>query len=713
MGRRTEIHIMKTNLPATRINSLILVLICVLSGICAKAQTYTTIANGAWSSASTWQGGNIPVATNIALTAVINIQHVVTYSGGNIVNNGTINIFNPSGITPQLSVANGVNFTNNLTGRINITQGEYQQYRFAGGGQSGSNQNGSFSNNGGYVLVSSSYVEVAQSWTNNGGTVVFKNSSLVIGQSYQTGGPATDTLSFTSLSVGWQGSGDFQEGGLNVYFQSFRAELAGNSGNFSLNGGIANGEIDYVTFKNDFTGTNGNGNLTVSGGLLGTGLSLQAYCMSNSSNFKPNHKLTGPQTQSCALNYFPATLNGAKASKRMNFSSNPVLTSGTNLQAGAQYIYKGVAPGIDATIKIDSIVGGAVINTIDDNTGANGGYIEAFQPIITSDSVKGKSYVVFTFNYNITGTSVPYKLDTFNLTALDIDGQGGLEEFDQISAGAGASASYVSANPKISLTQVSPGAFMALDIDQAPQNGVDTSARENMFTVTNTGVSSFTATLGIKTTQAQTTQRLFSLYTQGFSYLVAPVSLPVTLESFTATLDRNSNQKVNLNWVTVDEINFSHFVVERSTNGADFIDVGTVFTAENTTQKTNYNLADNISAVHSSLLYYRLRLVNMDGTTRYSDIQMINLSEQQQNSLSIVTYPNPATTQINITLPDNWQSKHVTFELFNTIGQLSKITENANSGQTETINVSNLPRGIYIVRVGCDGQTAVQKIVKN
>jgi hypothetical protein len=697
---------------ATSLPSVILICLFCGASFSVKSQTYTTIANGAWSSASTWQGGNIPVATNIPLTAVINIEHIVTYSGGNIVNNGTINIFNPYGTTPLLAVASGVNFTNNLTGKLWINQGAYQQYRFAGGGQSGTNQNGSFTNAGGLVQVNSSYVEVAQSWSNNGGTVSFKNSSLVLGQSYQTSGLATDTLSFTSMSIGWQGSGNFQESGLSVYFKAFRAELAGSSGNFTVGNVIANGEIDYVTLKNDYTGNSGNGSITFSGGILGSGLAVAAYCAPSPSNFKSNGKVSGTQTQNCSLNYFPATLNGAQALKRMNFSANPSLVSGTALQAGAKYIYRGAAPGIDVTVQVDSIVGGAVINTIDDNTGANGGYAEAFQPIITSDSVKGKSYVVFAFDYFITGTSVHYKLDTFNLTALDIDGQGGLEEFDQISAGAGATATYASSNPKITMSQVSPGSFMAIDNDQAPQNGVDTSAKENMFTVTNTGVSSFTAKLGIKTTTAQQTQRLFSLYTQGFSYSTAPVSLPVTLESFTATLS-NNNQQANLNWVTIDEVDFSHFVVERSVDGVEFNDVGTIFTSDNITQKAYYKMTDNISDIHENIIYYRLRLVNMDGTARYSNIQIINLADLQQNELTMSTYPNPAASYLHITLPESWQNKSVTVEMFNAIGQLSKVSQTENSGQTETLDISNLTRGIYVIRVASGTQTIIQKMVKN
>ena len=139
---------MKTNVPFSKmINYLSTVIICVSLSLTVKAQTYTTKANGAWTSASTWVGGVVPNASNIPATAVINIQNTVTISSGNIVNNGTINIYNPAGITPQLVVASGVNLTNNSTGKIYINGGQYQQNRFVGGGQSGSNQSGNFTNN--------------------------------------------------------------------------------------------------------------------------------------------------------------------------------------------------------------------------------------------------------------------------------------------------------------------------------------------------------------------------------------------------------------------------------------------------------------------------------------------------------------------------------------------------------------------------------------
>ena len=105
---------MKTNVPLLKMDHyLLLVLITLFLVFQENPRTYTTISNGAWNSASTWQGGVIPNASNIPAAAVINIRHMVTYSGPDIKNNGIINIKNQTGLAPRLVVAAGVNFQNN------------------------------------------------------------------------------------------------------------------------------------------------------------------------------------------------------------------------------------------------------------------------------------------------------------------------------------------------------------------------------------------------------------------------------------------------------------------------------------------------------------------------------------------------------------------------------------------------------------------------
>ncbi|MEI2740433.1 MAG: hypothetical protein V9F01_16795 [Chitinophagaceae bacterium] len=64
------------------------------------------------------------------------------------------------------------------------------------------------------------------------------------------------------------------------------------------------------------------------------------------------------------------------------------LTSGTDLQVGAKYIFQNVDNNVDAEISIDSLVNGAKINKIDDNSNGTG-YKEAFQPAVQSGGVIG------------------------------------------------------------------------------------------------------------------------------------------------------------------------------------------------------------------------------------------------------------------------------------------------------------------------------------
>ncbi|MBK7560992.1 MAG: T9SS type A sorting domain-containing protein [Chitinophagaceae bacterium] len=80
--------------------------------------------------------------------------------------------------------------------------------------------------------------------------------------------------------------------------------------------------------------------------------------------------------------------------------------------------------------------------------------------------------------------------------------------------------------------------------------------------------------------------------------------------------------------------------------------------------------------------------------------------------MTILTYPNPVTNEVRITIPANWQNKKVVYELLNANGQTAKKTVTTGSSQTETMNVSSLNSGLYIVKVTCEGQSAIQKIIK-
>jgi hypothetical protein len=97
------------------------------------------------------------------------------------------------------------------------------------------------------------------------------------------------------------------------------------------------------------------------------------------------------------------------------------------------------------------------------------------------------------------------------------------------------------------------------------------------------------------------------------------------LAAFTVML--NNNNKVDLKWTTEIETNLSHIMVEKSIDGKNFKEAALVFTYGNTTARSEYAFADNVSKIKSGPVYYRLRIVDVDGTTQYSDTRIIEISK--------------------------------------------------------------------------------------
>lgn len=189
------------------------------------------------------------------------------------------------------------------------------------------------------------------------------------------------------------------------------------------------------------------------------------------------------------------------------------------------------------------------------------------------------------------------------------------------------------------------------------------------------------------------------------------IPLPVKLTAFNATLNKDQS-KVNLTWSTAQEMNVSHFVVEKSIDATNYTDAGIVFANGNTTETMNYSLTDNITNLQATVIYYRLRSVDIDGKNELSNIRVIRIGKATENSVSILTYPNPVTSDLRITVPVIWQNKRAVYEIFNANGQVARRVETGNSSQTENINISSLAPGFYIVKVSCNGETAQQRIVK-
>jgi hypothetical protein len=172
--------------------------------------------------------------------------------------------------------------------------------------------------------------------------------------------------------------------------------------------------------------------------------------------------------------------------------------------------------------------------------------------------------------------------------------------------------------------------------------------------------------------------------------------LPVTLETFTATLINNDAGL--LKWTIAPQANIVKFVVQKSSDGNGFNNIGTVDGNNNTTsyQFTDNNLWDGNN-------YYRLEITDTDGNVQYSQIRNIIFD---QNSFSISIFPNPVKTGL---LYVNTSVNCNSIQICDVSGKVikSKIT----SGTQNTISLTDVSKGIYVAIVITDSGKKVEKIV--
>jgi hypothetical protein len=119
----------------------------------------------------------------------------------------------------------------------------------------------------------------------------------------------------------------------------------------------------------------------------------------------------------------------------------------------------------------------------------------------------------------------------------------------------------------------------------------------------------------------------------------SPTPLPVKLTSFAATAA--PNRSVQLAWNTASENNNDYFEVQHSVDGNTFTALGRVAGHHTTMQALAYSFVDatpSAAATH----YYRLRQVDLDGTSTFSSVQTVALAPGSSAALLVVA-PNPTT----------------------------------------------------------------------
>jgi hypothetical protein len=132
-------------------------------------------------------------------------------------------------------------------------------------------------------------------------------------------------------------------------------------------------------------------------------------------------------------------------------------------------------------------------------------------------------------------------------------------------------------------------------------------------------------------------------YTSTTSPLIYGTLAPVSLSRFNGSLSGN---QATLVWETASENGTKMFDIQKSINGSSFQSIGNV-PATNQINGATYRYMDDKAMDAKN--YYRLRIVDIDGHTEYS--QMVILSKGLLKNIRILG--NPVTDKININIADD------------------------------------------------------------
>jgi hypothetical protein len=181
----------------------------------------------------------------------------------------------------------------------------------------------------------------------------------------------------------------------------------------------------------------------------------------------------------------------------------------------------------------------------------------------------------------------------------------------------------------------------------------------------------------------------------------------IGLASFSARWEKD---QVVLKWTAELAANFSHFAVERSVNGKEFKEVALYFAEGEKRQASSFVYADKSLPRKNTVLYYRLRLINKDGTIQYSSSQQVQ--QAGEHTMRLTLYPNPVQHSVVAALPQEWNQEEVVLELYNGNGQLLKTRVEKRAAVNLHMELHDLLPGWYILKARKGTESIQARLVK-
>ncbi|MCZ2356551.1 MAG: T9SS type A sorting domain-containing protein, partial [Bacteroidia bacterium] len=180
---------------------------------------------------------------------------------------------------------------------------------------------------------------------------------------------------------------------------------------------------------------------------------------------------------------------------------------------------------------------------------------------------------------------------------------------------------------------------------------------------------------------------------------------PIELLDFKATPVHN---QIELKWTVIPSPNDANYALERSTDSQHYTNIVTLPVKD--AGQRNYEYSDK-SVVLNQRYYYRLRMINQDGSFTYShSVEAIITGETQQ---SLYIYPNPTHNSCTVSFSLT-EDELVTIKLYNETGQLVwEKSQNRTAGSNEVeIPTTDFAAGTYHIQIFTPTWKATEQIIK-
>ncbi len=181
-------------------------------------------------------------------------------------------------------------------------------------------------------------------------------------------------------------------------------------------------------------------------------------------------------------------------------------------------------------------------------------------------------------------------------------------------------------------------------------------------------------------------------------------ALPLT---FVDIIAKPSGSGIELQWQTANEINHDFFIVEKSIDAKTWKSLTVVQSEENSRSSKKYTVLDENPIIGKQ--FYRIKQTDYDGQFTYSNIVSVLFGTNDSGNLKL--YPNPAIDRISMVAedaPDDDGELHI----INYMGKDILVKKLVHISQNQ-IDISQLPKGIYLVRLTSNNRTWQQQLVKN